>query len=74
MRGVFMLEIEGNVPLHKCSTEHTHTQCKGISLQTPELLERAKGDIMNSKWFFKVEDKYLCHNNSNQSYMYICKI
>lgn len=25
MRGVFMLEIEGNVPLHKCSTEHTHT-------------------------------------------------
>lgn len=40
MRGVFMLEIEGNVP---------DTQCKGISLQTPELLERAKGDIMNSK-------------------------
>lgn len=22
---VFLLEIEGNVPLHKCSTEHTHT-------------------------------------------------
>lgn len=32
MCGVFMLEIEGNVPLHKYSTEHTHTQCKGISL------------------------------------------